>query len=273
MFGRRRRLALLAIPASVCAGCSSGSHATTPPPSTSNHTPGASPTAQVIGTTRTVLATLGLNIHSDTSTTAAVVGVAAQGTQLSVLDYKSSNGGWYKVQGQSVTGWIVANPALTAQGQFTSYQSDARGFAVLYPANWTFAEETTDVLFRPQQGTSSIVVRTSANTAAFGQSGLPGYASVYENDSLVVCGYTGTLSEYARTSGSAGATPTPGGSSAMPLGLYAQIRLRFDSSHAMEIAYNYQSQGDLDIYTDFYNSITFPYPLCEAPASPAPSPT
>lgn len=232
--------------------------------------PPARATAQVVGGTRTVLSPLGLNIHSDAAASASVVGVAAQGTVLMVVGYRADNGGWYKVEGQSVTGWIVSDPTLSAAGQLTSYQS-ARGFSVLYPANWTFAEEPNDSLFRPEQGSQeSIVVRTGPSTASFGQRGLPGYTSTYEDDSTVVCGYTGALVEYARASG-ATTTPTPNGSSAVPLSMYAEIRLRFDAAHAMQIAFNYDSQSQFTVFEDFYNSITFDYPQCEAPASPGPT--
>lgn len=200
------------------------------------------------------------------------MGVAAQGTLLTVLDYRSSSNGWYKVQGQTVTGWIVANPMLTAAGQFTAYQS-SRGFNVLYPANWTFAEEPNDTLFHPQQGASlSIVVRTAANSAAFGQPGMPGYTSTYEDDATIVCGYTGKLVEYTLAAGAPTPTP-PSGSAVAPLSMYAEIRLRFDASHAMQIAANYSSQKDLDLFMDVLNSITFNFPQCEAPVSPAPSPS
>ena len=201
-----------------------------------------------------------------------MVGVAAQGALLTVIDQSSADGGWYKVQGETVTGWIVADTALTASGQLTSYQS-SRGFNALYPVTWTFAEEPGDTLFRPQQGAQqSIVVSTAATESAFGQSGLPGYSSTFEDDSVIVCGYTGSLIEYGLAPGASTPTPAPG-STAARLGLYAQIRLRFDSAHAMQLAFNYTDKADLQIFEDFYNSITFNYPLCMAPASPAPSPT
>jgi len=220
---------------------------------------------------RTVLSPLGLNIHSDPSRSAQVVGVAAQGTLLTVLDRRSDGGGWYKVQGQTVTGWIVADPTLTAAGQFVPYQS-SRGFSALYPADWTFAEEASDTLFRPQQGSQgSIVVRTAATTSDFGPV-MSGYVATFSDDMVVVCGYTGKLTEYTRSAGSS-VQPSPNGSSAPALQRYAEIRLRFDASHAMLLAFNYASDAELTVFEDFYNAITFAYPQCQAPASAAPSPT
>ncbi len=253
----------------LLSGCASSAPATS---GTSPHQPTTSPTPQLAGTVRTVLSPLGLNIRSDPSKTAMIAGVAAQGALLTVLDYRAGNGGWYRVQGQTVTGWVIADPSLTAAGQLTSYQS-ARGFSSLYPADWTFAEEPQDTLFHPQQGSrASIVVRTAPTTAAFGQP-LPGYASTFLDDSLVVCGYTGRLAEYARSASAAPASASPNGSTAVQLQYYATLRLRFDSAHAIELAFNYENTGQLRIFEDFYNAITFPYPQCQAPASPAPSPT
>ncbi len=261
-----------ALPLLLLTGCSIGAPPTvTPTPRpTSGATAGASGTPQLTGTTRTVLARLGLNIHAAPSTTAHVEGVASQGTQLTVLSYQASGGGWFKVQGQTVTGWIVANPAYTAEGQFQSYSSDTRSFAVLYPASWTFAEEVTDVVFRPQQQSApTIVVRNAATLSGFGAEETPGYVSTFSNPE-VVCGYTGTLVEYSRT----GSAATPGTGSATPtLTHYATIRLKFDGTHALQMQFNYDDPSDLTLFTDFYDSIAFPYPLCEAPAaSPSPTP-
>ncbi len=255
----------------LAAGCSSSTPSrSSASPSARSPSHGSSPTPQLAGSVRTVLSPLGLNIHADAAKTAGVVGVAAQGALLTVLDYKSSDSGWYRVQGQTVTGWIVSDPSLTAGGQLTSYQS-SRGFSSLYPAAWTFAEEPNDTLFRPQQGSSAtIVVRTAASIAAFGQEA-PGYSSTYVDDALIVCGYTGKLVEYVQSSGAPAATPN--GSSATALQYYADIRLRFDGTHAMQLAFNYSDQKQLQIFEDFYNAITFPYPQCQAPASPAPNPT
>jgi hypothetical protein len=85
-----------------------------------------------------------------------------------------------------------------------------------------------------------------------------------------VCGYTGTLTEYVKEAAFSGATPT-----ALPvprLALYAEIRLTFDKTHAMLLGLNYQNSSQLDVFGDLYNSLSFPFPLCEAPAAPTPTP-
>jgi uncharacterized protein YgiM (DUF1202 family) len=269
----RLLLALSAISLAACsASGTSGGSASGTPVTTASSTPGASATPRLVGTMRTVMTQLGLNMHADAVRSASVVGVLGQGAQVTVVDYKATDGGWFKVQGQTTTGWIVADSTLTAAGTFTSYASSGRGFSVLYPDNWTFAEEPNDTLFRPQaQGAQTIVVRTAPGLAALGPESPSGYTTSFSNQEIV-CGYTGQLLEYQRQSGAASPTPAAG-SAATRLAFYADIRLRFDSTHAMELAMNYNVKGDLDVFTDFYNSISFPFPLCQAPASPAPAPT
>jgi uncharacterized protein YgiM (DUF1202 family) len=263
---------LTALPAFVLAGCSiGGSSSSTPSAHFGGQPTSASGTPRFAGTTRTVLAQLGLNMHSQPATDAPVVGVLGQGARVTVLDYQAAGGGWFRVQGQSVTGWIVADPVLTAMGALTSYSSDTRGFSALYPQSWTFAEEANETVFRPQSGgMDSIVVRAAATPSAFGPQDPKGYTAA-KSDQVVVCGYTGELNQYQRTS-SAPSTPQPG-SAAQGLGRYAEIRLVFDAAHAMSLAFNYATDGELQVFKDFYNSISFPFPLCQAPASPMPGPT
>ena len=213
-----------------------------------------------------VLSPLGLNIHNAPQVSAPHVGTAAEGVVLTVLDHTDQNGGWYKVQGQTVTGWIVGDPTLTAAGQFQQYQSTARNFSALYPQDWTFAEETADTLFHPLNGPQSLVVRTGARTSDFGPGGAAGYLGSGQT-TVIVCGFTGNLNEYSR---SAGPPPTPTPGTAGPLALLAQIRLRLDATHALALDYNYTAASDLEIFNDVYNSMTFPYPQCQGPA---PTPT
>jgi uncharacterized protein YgiM (DUF1202 family) len=263
-------LSALSVAACSSSGTTGGSASGTP--ATASSTPGASATPRLVGTTRTVMTQLGLNMHADAARGAAVVGVLGQGAQVGVLDYRATDSGWFKVQGQTVAGWIVADPTLTAAGAFTSYASTGRGFSVLYPDSWTFAEEPNDILFRPQQHDSpTVVIRTAAGTAALGPESPTGYAASFSNQQIV-CGYTGQLLEYQRQSGAASPSAVTG-SAATRLAYYADIRLRFDSTHAMELAMNYSVKSDLEIFADFYNSISFPYQLCQAQASPAPAPT
>ena len=270
----RRVAAALVCSAGVvaCGGATTG----TATPAVQSVAPSASATPQLAGSQRTVLSPLGLNIHSDPATTATVVATAAQGIALTVLDYRADNGGWFKVMGQSTTGWIVADPTLTAAGTFTSYSSDARMFNVLIPDTWTFIEETSDVVFRPQQGQQTIVARTGGDLGAFGPQAPVGYVSTFSQPE-VVCGYTGELVEYVRSGGGAAQPASPSASAtSTPLADYAVIRLVQDPTHAIQLAFNYASKSQLEVFQDFYNSITFPFPQCEAPlpsSSPAAPPT
>lgn len=249
-----------------------GSSAPTPSATAAQSvSPSASPTPKVIGSQRTVLSQLGLNIHSSPDTSSSVVATAAQGTVLTVQDYQAGNGGFYKVQGASTSGWIVADPTLTSNGAYQSYSSSERGFSVLIPQTWTFAEEPADVLFRPQQGQQTIVVRTAANSAALGSEAPSGYVQA-NSQQEIICGYTGQLDSYQSGGSAPQATPSASGSpasAATRLANYAAIRLRFDATHTMEIAFNYATKDQLAVFQDFYNSISFPFPQCQAPAPSA----
>jgi hypothetical protein len=253
----RSRVVVAMLAGAVLAGCGS---TTTPSPSASS-TPSASgapsPTA------------LGLNVHSDPATTASVVGNAQQGTQLAVLDYRPENGGWLKVQGQTRTGWIVSDPSLTAPGMFIPYSAQGGAFTVLIPNAWTFNEAPAGVVFRPQQGIQTIVVRSAATLAALGDERPGGYISQSVTQEIV-CGYTGNVVLYSQA-GSAATTASPNPSAVTPLANYAVIRLVFNAMHAMEIAMNYQTADQLNTFKHFYNSISFPYQQCMAQASPSPT--
>jgi hypothetical protein len=258
----------------VLAGCGVNSAPTgvaTNPPVQGTGTSGGSgsPSAAPASGVRTVLSPLGLNIRSDAAVTAARLGTAAQGAVLTVVGHTAQNGGWYKVQGQTVNGWITADPSLTAAGQFQQYQSQDRMFSALYPQAWTFAESPASVLFHPAAGPQTIVVRNGAHIADFGAAGGSGFTGSGQ-ESVVVCGVTGDLNEYAHN-GAPSSTPAPG--TAGPLALLAQIRLRLDSTHALALDFNYTAATDLDSFSAFYNSMTFPFPQCQQAASPAPSPT
>jgi len=234
---------------------------------TSSAKPG-SPSSAASGV-RTVLSPLGLNIRQSASVSSARLGTAAQGAVLQVVSHTDQNGGWYQVQGQTVTGWVTADPTLTADGQFTQYQSQDRRFSAYYPQDWTFAESPSNVLFHPSNGDQTIVARNGTRVADFGPGGGAGF-NASGQETVIVCGVTGDLNEYTHV-GSSPASPAPG--TAGPLALLAQIRLRLDATHALALDFNYNTAADLEVFGDFYNSMTFPYPQCERPASPVPSPT
>ena len=216
-----------------------------------------------------MLSPLGLRIHSAPALSSSnVVGDAAEGATFTVLGYQSGGGGWFRVQGRSVTGWIVADPTLTAAGAFNAYRS-ANGDTLLYPQDWSFQQETYGAIFLPQQGRQNIILETGTTLASFGPPGLAGYTQA-TSATIVVCGYTGTLNEYLKNPSYTGATPTPLPVPRLPL--YAEIRLRFDAAHALLMGFDYENSGQLDVYADLYNSITFPFPNCELTPTPVPEP-
>ena len=244
--------------------------ATNPPVQDGGTSAGSpSPSSGAASGVRTVLSPLGLNIRQNASVSSARLGTAAQGAVLQVTGHSSQNGGWYQVQGQTVSGWITADPTLSAAGQFTQYQSQDRQFSALYPSDWTFAESPANVLFHPTNGDQTIVARNGAQTSDFGPGGAAGF-NASGQETVIVCGVTASLNEYTHV-GAPSTTPAPG--TAGPLALLAQIRLRLDATHALALDFNYKTAANLDVFSAFYNSMTFPFPQCQLPASPAPSPT
>jgi Bacterial SH3 domain len=263
-----RGLVTVAALAALLTACGAGSPTATPLPVSAQGTasPGSSPSPSgATSKVRTVLSPLGLNLHASASVTAQRVGSASQGTTLTVKSYSSASGGWYEVQGATTTGWIVADPTLSAPGYFQAYSSSSAGFAALYPQNWTFAEETSDVLFRPQSGQESIVVTSGSSSAALGPEQLSGYAAKSAT-SEVVCGVTANLTTYAFGGTS---SPTPASGSAALLANREVITLKLDGTHYLRLAYNYSGKPD-EYFADFYNSVTFPFPQCEQTTTPTP---
>jgi uncharacterized protein YraI len=270
------------------AACSSSGH--TSSPTTSN--PASPTTAPVTSTTapgpqtsgpRTVLSPVGLNVRAGPSATAPVLGSAAQGVVLTVLSYSSTGGGWFQVKGATVTGWISAQPTLSAPGEFHSYSSQQ--FAVLYPAGWTEsalpgsapvpatsapsqATPTTattapaapsSVAFRPASGPGDIVVTAAANVSQLPQ-GRAGYGRQSVSQ-VVACGTTAGLVVFRQ----AGAPPTTSSATPVPESLtyLAEVRFAVDSQHALGL---YADMPDLGptfaIFKDFVASITFSAPQC-----------
>jgi Bacterial SH3 domain len=257
---------------SACAGVpSTPSRTPSPAPTpTAVTVPTPSPTPQLVGTTRTVLSPLGLRIHSaPVLESKNVLGGFSQGRTFTVLEYQSGGGGWFRVQGRTLTGWVVADPSLTATGTFNQY-SEANGVTALYPQAWGFQQESFGALFVPQQGTTqSAVLETRNSLKSFGAAGLPGYTQSSVGP-VLVCGYTGTLAYYVKAASYTGPTPAPLPVARQPL--YAEIRFTIDSTHAVLIGFNYQNSSQLDVFSALYNSLAFPFPLCEAPAAATPPP-
>ncbi|MFI5286134.1 MAG: hypothetical protein ACHQ4F_07425 [Candidatus Dormibacteria bacterium] len=254
----------------ACAGVPSTPSRTPTPRPTVVVVPTPSPTAQLVGTTRTVLSPLGLRIHSaPVLDSKNVVGGFSQGRTFTVLAYQSGGGGWFRVQGRTLTGWVVADPTLTAAGTFNPY-SEANGVTALYPQTWGFQQESSGSLFVPQQGsTESALLEMASSLKSFGAAGLPGYTQS-SSTPVLVCGYTGTVSYYVKQTPYSGPTPPPLPVARQPF--YAEVRFTIDSTHAMLIGFNYESSSQLDVFSDLYNSVAFPFPLCEKTAPPTAAP-
>ena len=281
----------------VAAGCSGSTHpptaaTTIPTPAAATTTvasstgPGTASTTIAIQSSgpRTVLSPIGLNIRSAPAKTATVTGTAAQGAVLTVIGHTDQGGGWYQVKGTTVTGYISDNPALSAEGKFTAYDSAAHNFTALYPETWAATEAPpASVVFHPQSGGDSIVVTTAATASA-----LPHGHAGYRQDSdtvVVVCGVTGDLllfeqtsavpatSPGAATTSRGAATTSPGGATTSPGGAVAeryltQIHLALDAQHALGVEGHLADLAQLPAVQNFLHSIAFPFPQCEGGASP-----
>lgn len=257
----RRRLAGLAglaTAAMLAASCGSGGHpastttsaapATTSSPTTSTSTTTTSTTAPVtqVGGAQTVLSPIGLHVRAGPSRSAKVLGSAAQGTVLQLLGHTNQGGGWYKVQGATVTGWITANPAYSAHGQFGSYTSTR--FSVLYPPGWTASgSPKSGVTFRSPTPGEKVVITTTASLAK-----LPPVKQgpgVLQRSSriFVACGVTGYLVTYT----------TPARNRYL-----AGIALLLDAHHALGLKATLTSSSQLRSVLDFVNSLSFPIAAC-----------
>jgi hypothetical protein len=102
-----------------------------------------------------------------------VIGSAVQGTVFQVLGHTTQGGGWYKVQGATLTGWISANSAFSRPGRFASYESTS--FSVLYPAGW-FSPVWGRLRVPFQGGENRYRDSPQPREAAFGQTGCGGFA-------------------------------------------------------------------------------------------------
>ncbi len=175
-----------------------------------------------------------------------MIGSAAQGAVLQVLGHTTQGGGWYKVQGATVTGWISANSAFSQPGRFGSYESTS--FSVLYPAGWTSAgSPRSGVTFEPPSKTEKIVIATAPSLAK-----LPAVkqgAGVSQNGSqqVVACGVTGYLFSYATS---------------LPGHYLADLDLLLAAHHVLGIEAALTSTAELKTVLEFVNSISFPFPEC-----------
>jgi hypothetical protein len=244
---------LLALVVALGACGSSGRHAApTTTPTTAHTTATTAPLTTVPGIQtsgpRTVLSPIGLNLRAQPVRSAHILGTAAQGAVLNVLQHMAQGGGWFQVKGATHTGWIIDSRTLSAPGLFRSYASAQ--FTVLYPSTWTAsASPPNTVTFRAGTGTESIVVRTATTVAQLG-SGRAGYGEV-SSQTVVACGITEDLHTYA-------ATGAP-----QPASYLAQLRVGLDAHHALGIDANLTDTSQLQVVRDFVNSVTFPAPQCQ----------
>jgi hypothetical protein len=188
-----------------------------------------------------------------------VIGSAVQGAVLQVLGHTTQGGGWYKVQGATITGWISANSAFSRPGRFATYESTS--FSVLYPAGWTSSgSPRSGVVFEPLSKAEKIVIATAPSLAK-----LPSVkqgAGVSQNGSrqVVACGVTGYLFTYATS---------------LPGHYLADLDLSLAAHHVLGIRATLTSASELKTVLDFVNSVSFPFPECVGapPATTTTSPS
>ena len=155
----------------------------------------------------TVLSPIGVNIRANPAKTAAVVASAAQGVGVHVVGHSAQDGGWLEVKGASVTGWMTADPALSAPGMFTVFAADSGAFGVLYPSAWTANEVSP-----------AVTVFAPSASRGIGRRSVPGQRSISSGSAapdtakpglqqIVACGVTTYVVTYTRD-GPVGATTT-----------------------------------------------------------------
>ncbi len=282
----RRLLAAAALISIIATGCSTSGHTSSPTtsaPAPSTAVPATSTTASgpKASGLRTVLSPIGLNVRRAPSTSAPVLGAAAQGVVLTVLGYTSSGGGWFKVKGATVTGWISAQPTLSAPGQFQPYSSSP--FSALYPATWTESAMAgsrpvpttstpsqatstaatpaapSSVVFRPTSGLGDIVV-TAAGSVSPLPHGRAGY-SLNSVSQVLACGITAGLVVFQQN----GTSPTTSSATSVPESLtyLAEVRFAVDKQHALALYSDMSSLGQpFQIFKEFVASVTFHAPQC-----------
>ncbi len=199
-----------------------------------------------------------------------------------MLGYTSADGGWFKVKGATVTGWISARATLSAPGEFRFYSSSE--FSALYPATWiesaltpTTAAPTTSapprgtstgvtpvatssVMFHPTSGTGDIVV-TSAGSVSQLPQGRTGYGRKSVSQ-VVACGSTAGLVVFQQTDASQ-TTSSSGTSAPQSLTYLAEVRFAVDKQHALGLYADMPDLGQpLQIFQEFMASVTFSAPQC-----------
>jgi hypothetical protein len=209
------------------------------------------PVSPVIGPL-TVLSPIGLNVRAGPSKSAKVLGIAAQGVALALVGHTNKNGGWYRVGGATVIGWVTADPRYTAPGRFGYYSSSA--FNVLFPAGWTTSgKPQTGVVFRPRTSPEEVVITASTNVAKLPTVSGKGI-SEHSSQQVDACGVSAYLYSYN--------TPSPHN-------YYAGVTLSLGPGHALGLKATLTSLSQMKTVLDFVNSVSFPLPICvgKAPTS------
>jgi hypothetical protein len=195
---------------------------------------------------RTVLSPIGLNVRSGPSTTAHPLAIAAQGTVLTVLGHTASGGGWYKVRGTTVTGWISDNSALSAPGRFAAYSSNA--FDVLYPAGWSEAGTPgRGVTFQAPSSPDKVVVKSAATTGGLHFTAPGAGVALSGTRQVLACGVTTAMVTYT----------TPGA-----LAFLAEISLPVRAHLVLGVEAKLGSAAQLPVLLRFVHSLSFPAQAC-----------
>lgn len=244
---------LLALVAAACGSSGPSATPTTTHPTTSISTTSTSSTtttttAPVSQTTgpQTVLSPIGLNVRAGPSKSAKVIGTAEQGTVFQLVAHTNQAGGWYKVRGSTVTGWISADLGYSAPGRFGSYNSDS--FSVLFPAGWRSAgAPRSGVVFRAPSSPEKVIITTAPSVAKLTLVSQGAGISEISSRQLVACGVTSYLFSYTTSS---------------PDKYYAAIALALGAGHAIGLKATLTSLSEMRTVLDFVNSISFPVAAC-----------
>ena len=163
-----------------------------------------------------------------------------------LLAHTNQAGGWYKVQGSTVTGWISADTGFTAPGRFGSYTSDA--FSVLFPAGWTSAGmPRSGVVFRAPSSPEKVVITTAPSVAKLPAVSQGAGVSQISSQQLVACGVTSYFVQLHH---------------AEPRQVLRGDRPSSGRGHALGLKATLTSMSEMRTVRDFVNSISFPVAAC-----------
>ena len=203
------------------------------------------PVAAVSGP-QTILSPIGLNVRAGPSKSAKVIATAAQGTVFQLLAHTNRSGGWYKVRGSTVTGWMSADTGYSAPGRFGTYSGGA--FSVLFPVGWTSSgTPKTGVVFRPPSSPERVVITTAASVAKLPTVSQGAGISESNSRQMVACGVTANLHTYTTS---------------RPDKYYAQLALPLGPGNALGLQATLTSMSQMRTVLDFVNSLSFPLAVC-----------